>query len=1056
MNNLFEAGAKVCLTGNPGKIGIVTGKQKPAGNYTLIQVEFGPTEKLFKPSHLLEIVENQEDHDQISLMNQDKYGTPKDLRKILIFNKINGELTNIFYSMEMGDTYFFSHQFKPVLKFIESHVGKLLIADEVGLGKTIEAIYIWKELQARQSARRMLIICPAMLRDKWKNELRNRFGIRSTNVNAKYMFEELSDLIDSNDTNRSFVHLASLEGIRTPKDFLINQEAGYRAKLGNLISDSPTLWDLPLYDFVIFDEAHYLRNQTTSSNLLATKIRDATENMLFLTATPIQTSNENLYQLLKLIDPDQFYDFDTFLQQISTNAPLLKFSNLLKKTNISSEEFEDHITELKKTPLADQKKLFQYVQEHFLHDDYSKLLEDKNKRMELSHFIESNQLLNRYMNRTRKRDVVENRVLRNASSYAVTYSEYELEIYQRMSLAILRRAQKKSGIPMFVLITRQRQMASSLAASLGNWKSSGLIDDLQEFLWEDQGIITTDLENKVVEQDFDGIIPTVDLSSIDIKRLRDEDSKFKDLLRAIKDITGIYTNEKIIVFAYFRKTLAYLRERLAEQNIKIFLIQGGMGDDKFEIIEKFRNYNGNCILLSSEVGSEGIDLQFCRILINYDLPWNPMRVEQRIGRIDRLGQTAKRINIINFSNTQTIEDRILERLYARVNVFKQSIGDLEEIIGELQAELLEIVFDPTLSDREREDQAAQTIQARLENKMTAQTLEDNAMNLLGFSDYLIKTINESKDTKRWIDGSDLITFVEDFFKEYYTETRIEVDSNYSLARIIDLSPEAKIALSNFILKEKPPSVTRLHNHARNKLCIFNQKTSHLQSSLPYGSEFIDTTHPLILWIKDVYQKGHQSFYPLSALKIPRSSATILTEDIYVYAIQKWDFKGVTRQSLLRYAVVSLNGTHHLNQLDSEKVMNIAAAEGKQINNVAYYVNDKTNIIVRAEDTLQTLNDGFGKYYQKLEIENKIFCDRQFDSAEKLYRRKAASYDEQIENLKQSNDPKHMNLIKAVQGKKSKEKRIFDTKKIRIESLRLIDAQPTDLSSGLLVVNQGND
>lgn len=1056
MKNLYEAGVRVCLTGNPGKIGIVTGKQKPAGSYTLIQVEFGPTEKKYKPSHLLELAEKQEDHDQITLMIQNKYGTPKDLRKILIFNKINGELTNIFYSMEMGDTYFYSHQFKPVLKFIESHVGKMLVADEVGLGKTIEAIYIWKELQARQSARRMLIVCPAMLRDKWKNELRNRFGIRSTIVKAKDMYEELSEFIESNDPNTSFVHIASLEGIRTPKDYQMRQESGYRARLGNLIFESSALGEFPLYDFVIFDEAHYLRNQTTSSNLFATLIRDVTENMLFLTATPIQTSNENLYQLLKLIDPDQFYDFDTFLQQIDTNAPLLKLSNLLRRINISVEEFDAHIAELKSTLPPDQKKLFRYIQEHFLKDESLTILEDTNKKMELSHFIESNQILNRYMNRTRKRDVIENRVLRDASSYEVNYSEYEKDIYQRLSLAILRQAQAKTGIPMFILITRQRQMASSLPASLESWQNSGLMDDLQEFLWEDQGNLITDLEMKVVEQDFEGILPTFDLSSIDINRLREEDSKFNDLLSVIRDPKKQYQNEKIIVFAYFRKTLAYLRERLAEKNIQTFLIQGGMGEEKYEIIEKFKNYDKTCVLLSSEVGSEGIDLQFCRILINYDLPWNPMRVEQRIGRIDRLGQKAKRINIINFSNSQTIEDKILERLYERVEVFKQSIGDLEEIIGALQAKLLEIVFDPNLSDKERETQAEQTMQARLENKITAQNLEDNAVNLLGFSDYLINTINESKETKRWIDGSDLITFVEDFFKEYYTETRIEADPKHSLARNINLSLEAKTAFSNFILKEKPPSVTHLHNHAKNKLCIFDQKISHLRSKLPYSSEFIDTTHPLILWIKNIYQKEHQSFYPLSAIKVPSSSVSLLKEDAYVYAIQKWDFLGITKQSLLRYAVMSLNGKHRLNQLESEKVMNFASSDGKQINNIAYFVKDKSNIITRAEETQQLLNDGFGKYYQKLEIENKIFCDRQFDSAEKLFKRKAASYDERIENLKKSTDPKHLNLIKAVQGLKSKEKNIFDAKKLKIESLRLIDAQPTDLSSGLLIVDQGND
>ena len=115
---------------------------------------------------------------------------------------------------------------------------------------------------------------------------------------------------------------------------------------------------------------------------------------------------------------------------------------------------------------------------------------------------------------------------------------------------------------------------------------------------------------------------------------------------------------------------------------------GAMGNQKDEIIEQFRDAGGPSVLLSSEVGSEGIDLQFCRFVVNYDLPWNPMRVEQRIGRLDRLGQKAERISIINLAVTNTVEDRILMRIYERINVFRESIGDLEEILGETTEQLM--------------------------------------------------------------------------------------------------------------------------------------------------------------------------------------------------------------------------------------------------------------------------------------------------------------------------------------------------------------------------------
>jgi SNF2 family DNA or RNA helicase len=106
-----------------------------------------------------------------------------------------------------------------------------------------------------------------------------------------------------------------------------------------------------------------------------------------------------------------------------------------------------------------------------------------------------------------------------------------------------------------------------------------------------------------------------------------------------------------------------------------------MGDEKWDILAEFRSPEGPSVLLSSEVGSEGIDLQFARFLVNYDLPWNPMKVEQRIGRIDRLGQAADAIFIVNLVLEETVEDRILERLYQRIGIFRESLGDLEDILG---------------------------------------------------------------------------------------------------------------------------------------------------------------------------------------------------------------------------------------------------------------------------------------------------------------------------------------------------------------------------------------
>src|SRR5690606_19524807 len=151
------------------------------------------------------------------------------------------------------------------------------------------------------------------------------------------------------------------------------------------------------------------------------------------------------------------------------------------------------------------------------------------------------------------------------------------------------------------------------------------------------------------------------------------DAKFGAFEGIVREIV-LNKGNKLIVFAFFTNTLLYLKIKLKELGIETEIIYGGIKDRTVRI-ENFQHNNNVKILLSSEVGSEGIDLQFCDALVNYDLPWNPMVVEQRIGRIDRVGQKSNVINIYNLILKDTIEERIHTRLYERINLFRESLGD---------------------------------------------------------------------------------------------------------------------------------------------------------------------------------------------------------------------------------------------------------------------------------------------------------------------------------------------------------------------------------------------
>jgi len=162
-------GVTVHTTSNSLKYGTLTGKKRETASGILAEVFFGPSDKSYKRIALLEIV--KEYNNPYEMVIEKKFGKIRDFRSFLSAFKVSSDLTDIFYSLGQDRTTFYSHQFLPVMKFIQSVPGRLLIADEVGLGKTIEAAYIWKEIEARHDAFTWLIVCPAVLRDKWKDDL---------------------------------------------------------------------------------------------------------------------------------------------------------------------------------------------------------------------------------------------------------------------------------------------------------------------------------------------------------------------------------------------------------------------------------------------------------------------------------------------------------------------------------------------------------------------------------------------------------------------------------------------------------------------------------------------------------------------------------------------------------------------------------------------------------------------------------------------------------------------------------------------------------------------
>src|SRR5207249_4787501 len=174
--NPFVPNLPVERRSSPGRRGITTGRVKRQGTRTYVQVEFGRNDRSYIDLEDLEPVRIGGDS-VVDLVLSLKFGKKGDLARILTYHKISSRLSNVFYAMQTSRTNFYAYQFKSVYKFIESANGRILIADEVGLGKTIEAGLIWQEIKARTDARTLLVVCPSMLREKWKAEWRTRFDV---------------------------------------------------------------------------------------------------------------------------------------------------------------------------------------------------------------------------------------------------------------------------------------------------------------------------------------------------------------------------------------------------------------------------------------------------------------------------------------------------------------------------------------------------------------------------------------------------------------------------------------------------------------------------------------------------------------------------------------------------------------------------------------------------------------------------------------------------------------------------------------------------------------
>lgn len=989
--SILPPGTQVRVITNPSRIGTVGNKSRNQGGHLYVRVHFSDGKQYMLPEQLEAI---EEEVDAVDLAEKMKFGRALDLRRNITHLRLTGRLANVIYSMEATRTDFFAHQFKPVLRFLDSPSQGLLIADEVGLGKTIEAGLIWTELRSRNDASRLLIVCPAMLREKWQRELRYRFGVEAQIVDARDMLKMAKQMQEG--SLQQCALIASMPGLRRPRGWDKPGEPGYSrpsAALARFMEEQSEI--SPLFDLLIIDEAHYMRNPETATSRLGQQVRELSEHVVLLSATPIHLKSQDLYQLLHLIDQDTFQDARYFDEMVEVHRPLTELRDKLRGgRTINVQEFRSRLDEVLQHGMTGESRQLASLRDE---TDLDAKLRDPEHMLRIADRLERANSIFNVISRTLKRHVNEWRVIRQPSPEKVQMSAIERQFYNRVSEIIREACQDYAPSEAFLLAMPQRQMSSSMAAAFRAWMHRSEITD-PEALYEDMG---TDIEAPQEERFVVDNLRAELAGEFSYEELRRNDSKFERLLCVLRELFSNNPEAKVVLFAYFKATLWYLKERLAEADVQGAVLVGGAAIDKEATLTEFRDSPNIRILLASEVASEGIDLQFSSFLINYDLPWNPMKVEQRIGRIDRLGQGAERIDIWNILYADTIDDRIYERLLSRLQIFEAALGEGEAVIGEEIQQLTRELLTRPLSPEEQDKRIKQTEMAVKQRVQHEQDLEAEAEGLFAHGEYILNAIDAARKLKRWNTGQDIYLYASDFLQKVYRGCLIQQvgSDGEDLTFDVRLSDQARVDYGAFLKRHNWIGKSRLQiNEPGNQRVRFSNKVVSDQEGIA-KLEVVNQFHPLIRWIGECMKDEELRPYPVSAVRLSRSKlegdAANLRPGLYAYAMQSWSVRGVRDSETLAFSVVALDGTFENLDEPAEVLVTSAARDGED----ALFLDTRLDAehwqsaVHRANTNMSA---AFRTFARQERDANEDQVDQQLASLEAIFKRKSHVIREKIE------------------------------------------------------------
>ena len=457
------------------------------------------------------------------------------------------------------------HQIMCAKKVKNEFNGRVILADEVGLGKTIEAGILLKEYFVTGMIKNALILTPPSLKTQWKEELKTKFDL---------------DFVVKEDKG--------FEGFDKHDMQIISLASASQPKTAELLKSIE--WDI-----VIVDEAHRLKNSKTNAHMF---VKELDKKFIFLlSATPIQNSILELYNMIEIIKTGFLGTWKNFSEQYTVD----------KKARVINPNSRHELQDLLQQVVI------------------------RTTRNEVRKYIEFTER------------VPKTHIMKPSHEESLLYEEATEFVRE---LWTIEKGRKNLMLP---LMTLQRQICSSTAS------------------------IRTALHKKIVQ------FPESKTKINRILKLCDDisqDTKMKELLKIISK----NKKSKYLIFTEFRDTQDYITDTLENENLTVQKFNGSMSTKERDVA--VRQFKGNTnILVSTEAGGEGQNFQICSNVINYDLPWNPMKVEQRVGRVHRIGQKED-VHIHNLAISGSIEEHIIRLLFDKINLFKMTIGDLELLFEE--------------------------------------------------------------------------------------------------------------------------------------------------------------------------------------------------------------------------------------------------------------------------------------------------------------------------------------------------------------------------------------